>query len=45
MSDKNYAPVNMSDEEFQESLRTRQEALKRRTEIGTEQWLLEVSSS
>jgi len=36
---------NMSDEEFIESLKTRQEALKRRTEIGTEKWLLENSSS
>ena len=36
---------NMSDEEFQKSLTARQEALKRRKEIGTENWLLEVSSS
>jgi hypothetical protein len=36
---------NMSDEEFQKSLKTRQEALKKRTEIGTEQWLLEITSS
>jgi hypothetical protein len=35
----------MSDKEFQESLKARQEALKKRTEIGTERWLLEVSSS
>jgi hypothetical protein len=35
---------SMSDEEFQESLKARQESLKRRTEIGTEKWLLEVSS-
>ncbi len=35
---------NMSDEEFKASLRTRQEALERRTEIGTDKWLLEVSS-
>ena len=36
---------NMSDEEFQKSLAGRQEALKRRIEVGTESWLLEVSSS
>lgn len=36
---------NMSDEEFQKSLTKRQEALKRQIEIGTESWLLEVSSS
>jgi hypothetical protein len=35
----------MSEEEFQESLKERQDALKRRTEIGTEKWLVEVSSS
>jgi hypothetical protein len=34
----------MSDEEYRESLKTRQEALKRRAGIGTERWLLEVSS-
>jgi hypothetical protein len=33
---------NMSDEEFQKSLTTRQGALKRRTEIGTEKWLFEL---
>lgn len=33
---------NMSDEEFRESLKERQEALRRRTEIGTAKWLLEV---
>jgi hypothetical protein len=32
----------MSDEEFRESLKERQEALRRRTEIGTAKWLLEV---
>jgi len=36
---------NMSDEEFQKSLETRQETLKRRMEIGTEKWLQEVSDS
>lgn len=36
---------NMSDEQFQESRKARQESLKRRTEIGTKRWLLEVSSS
>jgi hypothetical protein len=36
---------NMTDEEFQESLKARQEALKRRTDIGTEKWLREVSKS
>jgi hypothetical protein len=35
----------MSDEEFEKSLETRQKALKRRTGIGTEKWLQEVSSS
>ncbi len=35
---------NMSDEEFQESLNSRQEALKRRSEIGTEKWLIEILS-
>ncbi len=35
---------NMSDEEFQQSLEARQKALRRRTEIGTKRWLLEVSS-
>jgi hypothetical protein len=34
---------DMSEEQFQESLRSRREALERRREIGTEQWLLEVS--
>ncbi|MBN1319223.1 MAG: DUF3795 domain-containing protein [Thermoleophilia bacterium] len=33
----------MSDEQFEESLRTRQEALRRRMEVGTEQWLVEVA--
>ncbi len=33
----------MSDEQFEQSLKTRQEALRRRTEVGTEQWLSEVS--
>ena len=32
---------NMSDEDFQKSLEQRQRELKRRTEIGTEKWLLE----
>ena len=32
-------------EEFQELLKTRQEALKIRKEIGTEKWLLEISGS
>lgn len=36
---------DMSDDAFKKSLKTRQEALKRRTEIGTEKWLQEVSSS
>jgi hypothetical protein len=36
---------NMSDEEFHESLKARQEALRRRTEIATEKWIMEVSSS
>ena len=36
---------NMSDEEFQNSLKSRQIALKRRSEIGTDKWLLEVSCS
>jgi hypothetical protein len=36
---------NMSDEEFQESLAERQTALKRRAEIGTSKWLLEISHS
>ena len=36
---------SMSDEEFQKSLTARQEALKRRKEIGTENWLIEFSSS
>ncbi|MDY6987112.1 MAG: DUF3795 domain-containing protein [Thermodesulfobacteriota bacterium] len=35
---------NMSDEEFDKSLETRQEALKNRAEIGTEKWLLETPS-
>ena len=35
---------NMSDEEFQKSLDERQEALRRRKEIGTEEWLMEVSN-
>ena len=35
----------MSDEEFEESLRERQESLRRRTEVGTESWLREMSSS
>lgn len=33
----------MSDEEFEESLRARQSALRRRAEVGTEQWLSEVA--
>lgn len=36
---------SMSNEEFQESLAVRQKALKRRTVIGTEKWLLEISST
>ena len=36
---------DQSDEEFQNSLKTRQEALNRRTKIGTEKWLEEVSCS
>jgi hypothetical protein len=35
---------DMSDKEFQESLKARQDALKRRLEIGTERWLSEVST-
>lgn len=35
----------MSDEETQKLLKERQEALQRRTEIGTEEWLLEISGS
>jgi hypothetical protein len=35
---------NMSDEEMRESLEARQAALRRRSEIGTDKWLLEVSS-
>ncbi len=35
----------MSDEETQNLLKERQEALQRRTEIGTEEWLLEMSNS
>jgi hypothetical protein len=31
----------MSDDEFQESLRTRHENLKRRLEIGSKAWLME----
>jgi hypothetical protein len=34
---------HLSDEEFQESLAKRKDALKQRTAIGTQQWLLEVS--
>jgi len=36
---------NLNDEEFQNSLAERKKTLKRRKEIGTERWLLEVSSS
>ena len=36
---------NMSDEEFEKSLKTRQDALIRRREIGTEKLLLEVFGS
>jgi hypothetical protein len=36
---------NMSEEEFQASLVKRKMALKRRTEIGTDRWLLEVSET
>ena len=36
---------DMTDEEHQESLRKRKDALTRRAEVGTEQWLLEVSRS
>jgi hypothetical protein len=35
---------DMSDEEFQSSLKARQDVLKRRAEIGTEKWLQEVSN-
>ncbi|MDY6934915.1 MAG: DUF3795 domain-containing protein [Spirochaetota bacterium] len=35
---------SMTDEQFQESLKTRQRALKGRTKIGTDNWLKEVSS-
>ena len=34
-----------TDEQFQESLERRQKALKRRTEVGTERWLAEISGS
>ena len=33
----------LSDVEFEKSLQARRAALKRRTEIGTEGWLLEIS--
>ena len=36
---------SMTDEEFQRSLDTRQTNLKRRAEIGTMQWLLEIAGS
>ncbi len=36
---------NMSDEKFEKSLEERQNSLKRRTAIGTEKWLKEVSSA
>ena len=36
---------NMTDKEFQESLKARQDALERRADIGTEKWLREVSKS
>ncbi len=36
---------NMTDEEFEESLKARQQALLRRAEIGTDTWLKEISSS
>lgn len=36
---------NMGDEEFQESLKARQEALGRRSEIGTDNWLVEISGA
>lgn len=36
---------DMTDAEFQNSLASRKEALKKRTEIGTDKWLLEISIS
>lgn len=36
---------DMSDEEFRKSLEQRKNALKRRTEVGTKEWLQEVSDS
>jgi Protein of unknown function (DUF3795) len=36
---------NMSDEVFEASLATRQASLRKRAEIGTEQWLLDISGS
>ena len=36
---------SLSDEAFKESLEKRASALKRRTEIGTERWLVEVSGA
>jgi len=35
---------NMGNEEFQQSLKTRQATLEKRKEIGTAQWLQEVSA-
>jgi hypothetical protein len=34
----------MSDNEFEKSLKERKRSLKRRTEVGTEKWLLEAAA-
>ncbi|MEN8155290.1 MAG: DUF3795 domain-containing protein [Acidobacteriota bacterium] len=34
---------DISDEDFERSLKTREEALRRRAEIGTNKWLQEIS--
>ena len=36
---------DMDDEKLRKSLKTRQENLKRRSEIGTDKWLLEIFNS
>ncbi len=35
---------NMSDEEFEKSLGSRRQSLKRRAEIGTKNWLAEIAN-